>query len=274
MRTRPSTRPLDLPRWSALWVAAAIGLAATPAFASDATLLFEGALHASGGGPASDGDYALSFALYDAVDAQAAVWTETAKVGVAGGRLRHVLGSTKALDATVAAKKSLWLGVTVQGEPELPRLALHATPWALRAASADVAGSVACTGCVSLAALKFDGDIDLGGNGIKANAVTAQKVTAQELSAQSITAASFVGDGSKLTGLALPSGSCPSGQVVTGIATDGKLVCKSTASSLPADGLDEVSNKLLTTQGIGGTNAIKPPAIPSGSSPLTRARGR
>ena len=28
------------------------------------------------------------------------------------------------------------------------------------------------------------------------------------------------------------------------------------------------------TEGIGGTNAIKPPAIPSGSSPLTRARGR
>ena len=32
--------------------------------------------------------------------------------------------------------------------------------------------------------------------------------------------------------------------------------------------------QVLATEGIGGTNAIKPPAIPSGSSPLTRARGR
>jgi hypothetical protein len=218
MRTRPSIRSLGQQRWSALLLAAAIGLSASSVRASDATLLFEGALHASGGGPASDGDYTLGFALYDAVDGKTALWTESAKVAVAGGRLQHVLGSVQALDAAVAEKSALWLGVTVQGEPELPRQPMHAGFWALRAGSAAVAKAVSCTGCVSVAALKFDGDIDLGGNGIKAATVTAQKVTAQELSAQSITAASFVGDGSKLTGLALPSGSCGSGQVVTGIA--------------------------------------------------------
>jgi hypothetical protein len=235
------------------WLTAALVLLATPAWASDATLLFEGTLSTTGGGPASDGDYTLTFALYDAVDGKTALWTETAKVAVAGGRLHHVLGGTTALDAGIAAKGALWLGVTVASEPELPRQALHATPWALRAASANVAAGISCSGCVPVGALKFDGDVDLGGNALKAAAITAQKVTAQTVStqaltAQSVTAASFVGDGSKLTGLALPSGSCPSGQVVTGIAADGKLVCKSAAGSLPADGLDEVSNKLLTTQ--------------------------
>ena len=86
MRTRPSIRSLGQQRWSALLLAAAIGLAASPVFASAATLLFEGALHASGGGPASDGDYSLTFALYDAVDGKTALWTESAKVAVAGGR--------------------------------------------------------------------------------------------------------------------------------------------------------------------------------------------
>ena len=178
MRTRPSIRPRGQQRWSALLLAAAIGLAASPVFASDATLLFEGALHASGGGPASDGDSSLTFALYDAVDGKTALWTESAKVAVAGGRLQHVLGSVQALDAAVAEKSALWLGVTVQGEPELPRQPMHAGFWALRAGSTAVAKAVSCTGCVSVAALKFDGDLDLGGNGIKAATVTVQKVTA------------------------------------------------------------------------------------------------
>ena len=36
----------------------------------------------------------------------------------------------------------------------------------------------------------------------------------------------------------------------------------------------ELRDTVFIEQGIGGTNAIKPSAIPSGSSPLTRARGR
>ena len=63
-----------------------------------------------------------------------------------------------------------------------------------------------------------------------------------------MTATSFAGDGSKLTGISLPKGACKAGEAVIGVASDGALQCKAFSAELPADGLDEVSNGLLTTQ--------------------------
>jgi subtilisin-like proprotein convertase family protein len=70
------------------------------------------------------------------------------------------------------------------------------------------------------------------------------------VAAGSVLANTFVGDGSKLTGIKTPAGSCKvKGHVVSGIAADGSLLCiKPPSASLPPDGLDEVSNGLLTNQ--------------------------
>ncbi len=111
---------------------------------------------------------------------------------------------------------------------------------------ASLALDLQCTGCVGMSELKIDGDLDLGGNALKA-----KQVVAGQISASAVAANSFVGDGSKLTGIQSISGSCAKkGQVVKGIAADGKLICVPSMdpSGLPPDGLDEISNGLLTNQ--------------------------
>ncbi len=253
-------------------------LAALPAFATPATLALEGVLTSTGGAAAADGAYKLTIALYDGEKAAKPAWTEgPLDVQVSGGRFTLALGASKALDgATLAGLAAPWLGITVGSDPELPRKALHAAPFALVASTLACSGCVgadqisngaiaaakvgfnfagsatkggaaldlACTGCVSVAELAFDGDVDLGGNSLKAKNAT----FSGDIAAKTMTASAFVGDGSKLTGIATAAGNCPSGQAVTGIAADGKLVCKALVSALPADGLDEISGGLLGTQ--------------------------
>ena len=117
-----------------------------------------------------------------------------------------------------------------------------------------------CTGCVSLTELKIDGDLDLGGNALKAKTLSATSVTAQTISA-----AAFVGDGSKLTGIKTPAGTCKvKGHVVNGINPDGSLSCVpgGGAGGLPPDGIDEVSNGLIFNQFVDSAASKGPVPIP------------
>ena len=252
--------------------------------APPATVQLEGVMRAAGGTPVADGDYAVTFSLYAGEKDAKAAWAEAdVNLKVVGGRFGHALGSVTPLTSDLlAAIQPGWLGLKVGADPELNRQPLHAVPWALRAVSAasvacsgclageaikagaisadkvgftyagaktkggpaDVALDLQCTGCVSVAELKFDKDVDLGGNGLKAKALTADQVAAQTVSA-----VSFVGDGSKLTGIKVPAGTCNKGELVSGIAADGKLICAAPDSAkLNADGLDEVSGGLLTNE--------------------------
>ena len=232
------------------------------------TLSIEGVLLTAAGGPVSDGKYAVTFNLYANSGAKTPAWTDTvAALSVQDGTFQFALGSGKALPvAMVDSAKTGWLGIVVGNEPELPRSPFHAAPFAIRAAiSQDVdfpyAGSLtkggpakdlACTGCVSLQELKIDGDLDLGGNALKA----------KQVSATTVTAGAFVGDGSKLTGLKTPAGQCKAGLVVTGIDGAGQLICVSTADALPKDGLDTVSNGVLTTEFVDAVSGKTKTGIP------------
>ena len=150
--------------------------------ASPTTMAVEGRMAGADGGPVADGNYPVTFALYPAASGGQAFWSESvAALAVKGGAFQHALGSVKPLAATVlAAPKSAWLGIRVGNDPELARSVLHATPYARRAA---VAEGVKCTGCVSVLALKADGDLDLGGNALKAKTVKANDVLAATVSA-------------------------------------------------------------------------------------------
>jgi hypothetical protein len=228
-------------------VATALALSAagvaSPATGLPKTTIFAGALRAAAGAPAADGAYNLQLALYAAAEGGPALWQESHKVAVSGGRFSAALGSANPLDpAALAQAPALFLGVQVEQEPELPRVPVHAALFALHAASAGVAGALACTGCVPVAALKLDDNLDLGTYALKAASLLGETVNAKSVTAQTITATAFVGDGSKLTGLAIPSGQCPSGQVVTGVAGDGKLICAAAAADLAA-----ASGGLLST---------------------------
>ena len=273
-------RLLPLQRTCRRWLALAVALLCLPtlAWAAPTTLHVEGVLLGAGGAPAVDGSYKLTIALHaSASGAGAPLFSEgPLDVTVAGGRFALVVGGTKALDPALLAAGDRWIGVQVGGDPELPRQLLRAVPYAMVASSLACSGCVAgnaladggiaaskvgfnyagaatkggaaldlsCSGCVSVGELAFDGDVDLGGNSLKAKNAT----LSGDVVAKTVTAVSFLGDGSKLTGVSMPAGSCASGEAVVGIASDGKLVCKSLAGSLPADGLDEVSGGMLTTE--------------------------
>ncbi len=206
------------------------------------TMLYDGFLRSSTGGPAADGDYTLAFSLYESATAKTPYWQEQGvKLTIKGGQFTHVLGNATPLAAaTVAGKAQAWLGITIGTDPELSRQQLHSAPFALQAA---IAQGLTCTACVPVSAMKFDDNLDLGTFGIKAKTVAATTITAATVQAQS-----FIGDGSKLTGIKVPSGACASGKVVTGINADGTLKCATTAASLPKDGLDEISNGVLKNQ--------------------------
>lgn len=219
--------------------------------AAPKTLNVEGVLQTTGLGPVADGVYDLYFAIYATKADKTPIWQEgPISVPLFGGRFSTTLGSKKALNPTLLANAAApMLGVRVGKDPELPRRALHATAFALHAETAVLAlkaSDVACTGCVSVQEMKFDGDINLGGNSLKA----ANGTFKGNLVAGTVQASQFVGNGAKLTNLPIPKGTCGKGQVVRGIAADGTLLCSAalTGDSLPADGLASVSNGLLTNQ--------------------------
>ena len=249
------------PLLSALATALFVCLLGVPALSAvPSTVTIEARLASVAGGQVAEGNYTLTFRLYASQGAKSALWTEkVTKVEVKGGVFRHALGS--AIPLTVKALTgAAWLGLQVAAEPELARNPIHSAPFAMLAGSAQ---GIACTGCVSMSALKIDGDLDLGGNAIKAKVIQAGSVQSS-----TVTAGAFIGDGSKLTGVGTKPGNCPSGKVATGIAGDGSLVCGSTASGLPKDGLEQVSNGVLTNVYIASVSSTKTPLKIEDNNPI------
>ena len=221
-------------------------LMAAPALAKvPGTLLFEGALKNQAGGAVADGKYTLSFAMYGSQTAQSSFWSEKdLSVDVVGGAFSLALGTKSAISAAaLGSAPEVWLGVSVGVEPELTRQQMHSQAFAVRAQVASVAEGISCTGCITSSAIKWLGDVDLSGHGLKVDAISAKSV-----SAASISAGVFLGDGSKLSGLKLPSGSCPAGQVMVGINGDGTLKCEQLQSNVEGGALAKVSNGAITNQ--------------------------
>ena len=268
-------------------LAAVVAMPALALAAAPMTVGVQGVLRAQGGGPIADGSYNFTFTIYDTQTGGTAAWTE-GPIGLSttGGGFSHALGASKAIDAGKLAELSgQWLGVTIGQDPELPRVALRATLFALHA---DVAGKLACagcvgaehvangalgatkvgfsyagsdtkggpalkakaldcTGCVGVSHLKFDADIDLGGHALSA----AKLISAGDvLASGSMAAKQFIGDGSKLTGIKMPAGTCKKNEAVIGIDSDGTVNCAQLGGDLEA-----VSGKTLSnhfTDEIGG----------------------
>jgi hypothetical protein len=105
--------------------------------AQPSTLSYQGVLRDGSGNIVTDGNYSMTFKIYDVVSGGAALWTETQTVAVADGIFNVILGKTTALG--LAFDQPYWLGTAIAAGAELsPRVELTAAPYAFHAKTADV----------------------------------------------------------------------------------------------------------------------------------------
>ena len=101
---------------------------------------YQGTLRLADGSLAT-GAFNMTIRLYAVVTGGTPLFTEGfANVPVRDGLFNVVIGDTQPLPPTLFAKGQLYLGVTVDPDPELlPRQRLHPVPWAMYAATAQQA---------------------------------------------------------------------------------------------------------------------------------------
>jgi len=103
---------------------------------SPRTLSYQGILTDSEGIVAADGQYSLTFSLYDAAQEGMALWTEHRTVPVEKGVFNVILGDSVLL--ALPFDGPYWLGIQVGLETELaPRIPLTGTAYSFRALNAD-----------------------------------------------------------------------------------------------------------------------------------------
>ncbi|HOH31879.1 MAG TPA: hypothetical protein PLC40_19535, partial [Candidatus Hydrogenedentes bacterium] len=111
------------------------------AAADSSTVTYQGTLRQPTHIPIGDGDYAMTFSLWDAAAAGNSLWTENhAAVPVREGMFSVQLGANTAFGTLFADHTNVWLEVTVDtgGGPEVygPRMPFTSVPYALHAAHA------------------------------------------------------------------------------------------------------------------------------------------
>ncbi len=207
------------------------------------------ALFTSSGGPAADGNYAVTLRLYEDQYAVSAFWTEgPVSVSVKGGLFTWNMGSKVPLTPEVLAGKSPWLAVAVGQDPETDRVPLQSVPFALRAA---VAEGVSCVGCITMQNLNttasgglvktsdlagFAQKTDLG-DYVKAASLAKVAQTGgfkDLLDAPKLADVASSGLFSDLIGtpvLPKAGSTCGTGLVVKGIKQDGSLECVTAGDS-------------------------------------------
>ncbi len=209
-------------------------------------------------GDVVSGTLAVRFSLHSAELGGTELWAETLdNVVVRGGVYGAYLGADAGNPLPTAAfetQPQLWLGVQVGSDDPLPRQRLVSVPYAhesVHATRADLATALSCTGCVAAGALGFDpatqGELD---------ALAAAPLAEVSCAADAI----LVFDGSDWAcsddyatpadiaalGQTLGQMNCAKGDVPEFNGTD--WTCNAPLFGLPANGLDEVSNGILTNE--------------------------
>lgn len=117
-----------------LWV---LLVSTSPTLFAQANLSVQGTIQRSFGAAVDDGNYSLTFRLYETDAGGTPIWEETQDaVEVIGGVYSVVLGATEPLDAPF--DKPYFLGVSVDGGTELtPRATLTSSPYALSLVGQD-----------------------------------------------------------------------------------------------------------------------------------------
>ncbi|MCC6143385.1 MAG: hypothetical protein IT368_06230 [Candidatus Hydrogenedentes bacterium] len=154
------------------WAALCLALLTIPgiAFAQADTVTYQGVLRDAAGEPVADGNYAMSFAIFDAESGGTLLWSEgQAAVPVAGGSFSVELGTFGTFGTFFQdhANTQLWLEVSADTgsglEAFLPRVAVSRVPYASQAEAAAAAGSVPWAGITGVPAGFADGTDNVDG---------------------------------------------------------------------------------------------------------------
>ncbi len=93
------------------------------------TINYQGILTDAAGVVVPDGDYNITFKLYDAASGGSELWNETKSVAVADGIINTELGSATPIPLPIFSDAA-WLGITIESGSELtPRIALTSVPY-------------------------------------------------------------------------------------------------------------------------------------------------
>ncbi|UCE19245.1 MAG: hypothetical protein JSV84_02535 [Gemmatimonadota bacterium] len=107
------------------------------------TLSYQGVLCDASGNPKPDSNYTITFALYDVSNGETAMWNETKSLNLRRGLFNTVLGDQVPFGTSLKFDRPYWLGIQVQGEPELiPRIPLTSVAYSLNSLKADSAKDV------------------------------------------------------------------------------------------------------------------------------------
>jgi len=138
----------------------ALALVVSPALAHAAptVLAVQGRLATVANLPVADGVYGLALALYANANSTEPLYLENfigveVKSGIFGLELGVADPSKKLDDSVLMGATSLWIGLKIAADPEMPRTPIRETPFAVQARHATVASTLSCSGCVTGAML-------------------------------------------------------------------------------------------------------------------------
>jgi trimeric autotransporter adhesin len=104
------------------------------------TLSYQGILSDTSGVPKSDGNYGMTFRLYNISLGGTPLWSETQVLATQRGLFNAVLGDITPFPDSLRFDRRYWLGLQVSPDPELtPRIQLTAVGYSLKARNADTA---------------------------------------------------------------------------------------------------------------------------------------
>ena len=107
------------------------------------TLSYQGILTDPAGNPKQDGNYNITFSLYEQSTGGTAIWSEAKSLAVTKGLFSTTLGDQTPFSDSIKFNKQYWLGVSVGADPELtPRIVLNANGYSFSSIYSDTASNI------------------------------------------------------------------------------------------------------------------------------------
>jgi hypothetical protein len=108
------------------------------------TLNYQGYLADASGSALPDGNYNLTFRIYDVASGGSALWTEAQLLSLSSGVFNSILGKITPLSLNF--DKTYWLGIQVGADPEMsPRIELTSVAYSFSSMNAETLDGVAAS---------------------------------------------------------------------------------------------------------------------------------